>query len=206
MPCRPVQALALPELMTMACATPRFTRSMQTFTGAAQTWLVVNMPATVAGTSETMSARSRFWPFVEPLPVPSRLMSQNTPLARKPCGATIEPLISLNVSFHFNNRNRICGRAAKFSNLNRVNFQPHHADVNFAAGVQRMFGQVTLCHAGNEFLAQIFRHALGVRQPCRAQPCGEAFCAVIGCIFRRESHMAGFESETRQPFFVFFRA
>ena len=70
---------------------PFFTRSTQTFTGAAQTWLVVNIPATVAGVSETMSARSRFWPLFEPLPVPSFLMSQNTPLARKPLGATMEP-------------------------------------------------------------------------------------------------------------------
>jgi hypothetical protein len=33
----------------------------------------------------------------EPLPVPSFLMSQNTPLAMKPMGATIEPGISLNL-------------------------------------------------------------------------------------------------------------
>ena len=102
MPCLPVQALALPELTTMAWAVPFLTRSTQTFTGAAQTWLVVNMPATVAGTSDTISARSRFWPLFEPLPVPRRLMSQNTPLARKPCGATMEPGISLNNFF-------ICG-------------------------------------------------------------------------------------------------
>jgi len=31
----------------------------------------VNIPATVAGVSETISARSRFLPFCEPLPVPS---------------------------------------------------------------------------------------------------------------------------------------
>ena len=82
-PCLPVQALALPELTTTAWARPFFTRSTQTFTGAAQTWLVVNMPATVAGTSETMSARSRFLPLSEPLPVPRRLMSQKTPAAAK---------------------------------------------------------------------------------------------------------------------------
>src|SRR5208282_4577078 len=98
-PCLPVQALALPELMTTACATPFLTRSTQTFTGAAQTWLVVNMPATVAGTSDTISARSRFCPLFEPLPVPRRLMSQNTPLARKPRGATTAPLMSLNFEF-----------------------------------------------------------------------------------------------------------
>src|SRR2546430_11596565 len=98
-PCLPVQALALPELTTMACAMPFLTRSMQTFTGAAQTWLVVNMPATVAGTSETMSARSRFLPFAEPFPVPRRLMLQKTPEARKPFGATMEPGTFLNFTF-----------------------------------------------------------------------------------------------------------
>jgi hypothetical protein len=45
------------------------------------------MPATVAGTSEAIRAKSRFWPLLEPLPVPIRLMSQKTPLARKPRGA-----------------------------------------------------------------------------------------------------------------------
>src|SRR5882757_10859739 len=99
MPCLPVQALALPELMTTSCAVLFFTRSTQTFTGAAQTWLVVNMPATVAGVSETMSARSRFGPLLEPLPVPRRLMLQNTPLARKPLGATMEPGMDLNFNF-----------------------------------------------------------------------------------------------------------
>src|ERR1022692_1863330 len=54
------------------------------------------MPATMAGVSETMSVRSRFKPLLEPLPVPIRLMSQKTPLARKPLGATMEPEISLN--------------------------------------------------------------------------------------------------------------
>src|SRR5439155_2646666 len=72
---------------------------MQTFTGAAQTWLVVNIPATVARTSETISARSRFLPFCEPLPVPSRLMSQKTPEARKPLGATMEPGTFLSFAF-----------------------------------------------------------------------------------------------------------
>src|ERR1017187_6187002 len=103
-PCLPVQALALPVLTTTACATLFFTRSTHTFTGAAQTWLVVNMPATVAGTSDTISARSRFWPLFEPLPVPRRLMSQNTPLARKPLGATTEPLMDLNFEFMVDSR------------------------------------------------------------------------------------------------------
>ena len=62
-----------------------------TFTGAAQTWFAVNIPATAAGTSETISARSSFFPFSEPLPVPSRLMSQKTAAARNPSGAQIDP-------------------------------------------------------------------------------------------------------------------
>ena len=40
----------------------------------------------------------------EPLPVPRRLMSQNTPLARKPCGATIEPSIILSFCFMKNGK------------------------------------------------------------------------------------------------------
>src|SRR6187399_2632927 len=64
------------------------------------------MPATVAGTSDTMSARSRFRPFCEPLPVPRRLMSQNTPLARKPRGAQMEP--SRDLSFVFITKEKNC--------------------------------------------------------------------------------------------------
>jgi hypothetical protein len=101
MPWRPVQALALPELATTTCAVPRATRGRQSFTGAAHTWLVVNMPATVAGTSEAIRARSRFLPLSEPLPVPRRLMSQNTPAARKPWGATTPPSISFQLFFMF---------------------------------------------------------------------------------------------------------
>ena len=70
---------------------------VDSFTGAAQAWFVVNMPATVAGTCEIISARSRFLPLSEPLPVPRRLMSQNTPDARKPCGAVMEPSMDLNL-------------------------------------------------------------------------------------------------------------
>src|SRR5476649_2440003 len=111
------------------------------------------MPATVAGTSETMSARSRFRPLFEPLPVPRRLMSQNTPLARKPLGAMIEPKISLN-DFFILLRTEICGSRAKFSNFYRVNFQTNHFDINFSIRVCRMFGDVTLRDGGNKFLAQ----------------------------------------------------
>lgn len=99
MPWRPVQALALPELMTTAWVRPLAVRGMQTLTGAAQIWLVVKRPATAQGTSETMRARSRFWPLSEPLPVPRRLMSQNTPAVRNPFAATTAP--SAGASFGF---------------------------------------------------------------------------------------------------------
>src|ERR1700693_60943 len=42
-----------------------------------------------------MSARSRFFPFSDPLPVPSFLISQKTAAALKPRGAQIEPEIVL---------------------------------------------------------------------------------------------------------------
>src|SRR5882724_3280780 len=98
-PRAPVQALALPELTTMARAVDLFARGRLTLTGAAQTWLVVNSPATAAGVSETMSARSRLLPLLEPLPVPRCLMSQNTPAARKPLGAVTEPGMDLKPGF-----------------------------------------------------------------------------------------------------------
>ena len=60
---------------------------------------VVNMPATLVGTSLTISVRSRFLPLLDPLPVPSRLMSQKTPLVRNPCGATTAPGTSANFNF-----------------------------------------------------------------------------------------------------------
>src|SRR6185503_2133961 len=95
-----------------ARATPRFTCSAQTFTGAAQTWLVVNMPATVAGTSDTIRARSRFAPLFDPLPVPRRLMSQNTPLATNPRGAKMEPDPSVNLNFMWGSSVRMESRDA----------------------------------------------------------------------------------------------
>src|SRR5271170_6749106 len=137
-----------------------FTRSTQTFPGAAQTWFVVNIPETVAGISETMSARSRFLPFCEPLPVPRRLMSQKTPPARKPFGAMIEPGISLNIFSILMPRAEICGLRRGFSNFYRVNFQSHHFNMDLPARVRWMFSSVAFHDGGDEFLAQIFRHAL----------------------------------------------
>ena len=78
------------------------------------------------------------------------------------------------------------------SNLNRINFQPHHADVDLAGRIRRMLGDVTLRDGGDEFLAQIFRHALDVRKPRRAQPRGETVRAGVSRVFRREFQTAGF--------------
>src|SRR6266404_6663786 len=96
-PWRPVQALAFPEFTTIARASSLRACCRLIFTGAAQTWFVVNIPATAAGVSETIKARSRFCPFSEPLPVPSFLMSQKTAAHLKPRGAQIEP----EIFFHF---------------------------------------------------------------------------------------------------------
>src|SRR5205807_10576449 len=90
-PWRPVHALAFPEFTTIARASSLRACCWLIFTGAAQTWLVVNTPATAAGASETIKAKSRFCPFSEPLPVPSFLMSQKTAAHLKPRGAQIEP-------------------------------------------------------------------------------------------------------------------
>ena len=98
-PWEPVQALAFPELATIACARPRFRWARQTLTGAAHTWLVVNIPAAVAGTSDTINAKSRFLPLSDPFPVPRRLISQNTPAARKPFGAVTDPDKTFNLFF-----------------------------------------------------------------------------------------------------------
>src|SRR5215472_2338320 len=62
------------------------------------------MPATVAGISDTMSARSRLFPLSDPLPVPRRLMSQKTPAALKPLGATTDPSSDLNFGFMYSTR------------------------------------------------------------------------------------------------------
>jgi hypothetical protein len=60
---------------------------------------VVNIPATMAGTSETISAKSRLLPFSDPFPVPIRFMSQNTPEAENPRGATTEPGTGVSLTF-----------------------------------------------------------------------------------------------------------
>src|SRR5215813_3356656 len=59
------------------------------------------MPATIAGASDTISARSLFCPFSEPFPVPRRLISQKTPEALKPFGATTPPATCRNLRFIF---------------------------------------------------------------------------------------------------------
>ena len=56
----PVQALALPELMTTPRAVERGSRDRETFTGAPHTRLVVKTPTAVEGPSAANSARSSF--------------------------------------------------------------------------------------------------------------------------------------------------
>ena len=58
MPASPVQALAQPLLIKMACALPCLSRSISSTTGAAFTWLVVKAPAVTAGTSLKIRPRS----------------------------------------------------------------------------------------------------------------------------------------------------
>ncbi len=70
---RGAQQLAFPALMITARAAPRATTCRLSRTGAAFTSLVVNTPATFAGTSETSSARSGF---------PLTFRPQQTPEAR----------------------------------------------------------------------------------------------------------------------------
>ena len=61
---------------------------------------------------------------------------------------------------------------------------------------------ITVRDGGDEFLAQIFRHALDVRQPRRAQPGGKTVRAVVSRVLGRKLERVDFETEFRQPFFV----
>ena len=76
-PAVPVQALAEPELVTIARARPPWIWARLTVTGAATTRLVVNTPAAVAGRSETSRVRSD---------LPLRFMPQAATPAANPAG------------------------------------------------------------------------------------------------------------------------
>src|SRR5579862_2559870 len=132
-------------------------------------------------------------------------MSQKTPLARKPRGATIEFAISLNNFFMGMPRAGICAPRAWFSNFYRIDFQSHHTDMDFPFRVRPMPGGVTFGDGGNEFLTQSFRHTLDVRQPGGAQPGGKTVAPRVRRILRREPDPDRFETKARQPFFVNFR-
>ena len=58
--------------------------------------------------------------------------------------------------------------------------------------IRRMFGDVTSGDGGDEFLAQILRHALDIRQPRRAQPGGKASAPAISRVLGRELDAYGF--------------
>ena len=76
-PCRPVAALALPALMTIARIVSEGTRARSQCTGAAATRLVVNVPAAEQSRSATSTAMSR---------PPEGLIPARTPEARNPRG------------------------------------------------------------------------------------------------------------------------
>src|SRR5262249_45186044 len=84
-PSWPVATLAIPLLTTTACRHPVLLRSRPTSTGAAVDLLVVKAATAVAGTSETISARSFF---------PLGLIPQATPANRNP-GTTINRFSTL---------------------------------------------------------------------------------------------------------------
>ena len=85
-PRSPVAALELPELITMARAVDRGSRSRETLTGAPQTRFVVNTPAAEHGRSEANNARSSFWGFrLDP--------ALNTRRSKKPTGNGIRSVI-----------------------------------------------------------------------------------------------------------------
>ena len=88
------------------------------------------------------------------------------------------------------------------SGFYRINFQPHHSDMDFVLRVRWMFGDVTLRDGGDEFFADIFRHALDVRNPRRAQPGRETFRAIVSRILRYELERVDLETKFGQPFFV----
>lgn len=80
----PVQAFAFPLLTTTPRENPEASRSRHQSTGAAWTWLVVNTPATAAGSSETHSAMS----FTPPLLIPAWI-----PADRNPAGISADSTI-----------------------------------------------------------------------------------------------------------------
>ena len=84
MPCSPVQALALPLLVTTARIEVDGVRLCDTTTGAATTWLRVYTPAATTGWSATIRARSGF---------PLGLIPQDTPEYRKPGGNSAVSLL-----------------------------------------------------------------------------------------------------------------
>jgi len=68
------------------------------------------------------------------------------------------------------------------SNFYCVNFQPDHADMDPAGGIQNMPCEIAFHNGGDQFFALRFRDALCVRQPGGAKPAGE----FLGCL---ETHV-----------------
>src|SRR5687768_2868035 len=96
------------------------------------------MPATVAGTSDTISARSNFFPLLEPLPVPMRLMSQKTPETRKPCGAATEPAICFNLGFMELHRRGFKSRPSDVIISGELSPHPSPLPIRWGEGILRL--------------------------------------------------------------------
>src|ERR1043166_1119734 len=86
-PRSPVQAFALPLLAMITRTSALRRRAIETHTGAALTWFVVNVAAATAGVCEQISAMSGLFLFVALIP-------QNALAATKPSGAVTPPRIS----------------------------------------------------------------------------------------------------------------
>ena len=94
MPCLPVQALALPELTTMACASPLFDRGSADFHRRGAD-LVGGEHARDGGRHFGDDQRQvALLAFVRAFARAEAFMSQNTPEALNPRGATIEPRLT----------------------------------------------------------------------------------------------------------------
>jgi len=95
-PWAPLPALSLPELTTMRGRGFICHVAWLTLTGSAQTWLVVNSPATAAGVRRR-EREGRVWlPLLEGHLPCEALMSKKRRRARKPFGSGDEPGMDVN--------------------------------------------------------------------------------------------------------------
>ena len=83
-PCSPTEQFAQPLLATTPLAVDEGTRVLVTVTEGDSILFLLNVPATVAGRSDTSTPRSR-------TPSPAVLSPANTPPARYPLGEVTDP-------------------------------------------------------------------------------------------------------------------